>query len=312
MMKSTAPHIKLIPRALAIVTACCLVLLPATVMAQGAIYGTVSNSDLTHPAEEELSWFGFLDDTNEEIRTELNVGGGYDGLNWFDNFQNYTTEAAGNPYDFVYVNAARGESWQLSGTIPPNSFQEENVVLSVGTVPATPSGLSAEVVSDAEITVTWTAVPGLTYHIYRRDAPNNGVYHRLDDPTGNLANPGVAGSSFTDTTSDGISEYVYLLIAEDQSGNYSAHSDPLTVDASEVECGCPLQGDINGDGEYTSEDLNELISIVFFNSPDIQDSSCPTSRSDLNCDSTTDSVDLNQIIALLFFNGSPPCNPCAL
>ncbi|MBD3297378.1 MAG: hypothetical protein GF341_01890, partial [candidate division Zixibacteria bacterium] len=292
MMRSITAHITLLPKVLATVAMLCLALVPVTVTAQGTIFGTVSNSDLTHPEAGKLTWFGFLDDTDEEIRTELNVGGGYDGLNWFDNFQNYTTEAAGNPFDFIYVNTSRGESFHLSGTIPPNSFQEENVVLDAGSVPATPSDLSAEVVSGSDVTLTWTAAPGLTYHVYRRDAPNNGLYRRIDDPTGNIANPGVAGPSFTDTTSDGTSEYVYLLIAEDESGNYSAHSAPLTVDASGTVCECAAQGDIDGDGQYTSVDMNEMISIIFFNVPDVQDSACPTSRSDLDCDGIADSVDL--------------------
>ena len=63
--------------------------------AQGSIYGTVANADLSTPTNGEISFFGYLDDTDEEIRIESSVGAGYDAGNWFDDFQNYLTEAPG-------------------------------------------------------------------------------------------------------------------------------------------------------------------------------------------------------------------------
>ncbi|GAB4321827.1 MAG: hypothetical protein Kow0074_12900 [Candidatus Zixiibacteriota bacterium] len=281
-------------------------------LAQGAIYGTVANSDMTHPSVSELSWFGFLDDTDEEIRIELNTGAGYDGLNWFDDFQNYTTEAAGNPYEFVFVNQSRNEAFVLSGLIPQNSFQEQNITLSAASIPAAPANLQAQVISPSAITLTWDAIAGLTYHIYRRDGLNNGIYRRIDDPTGNLANPGVAGPVFVDSTTDASSQYVYLLIAEDQTGNYSGHSAPLEVDTSSPTCHCPCQADINCDGAPTAEDLNATIDIIFFNAPEVRDTACPLARSDLDCNGFSDSLDLNLIIELVFFNGEQPCDPCVL
>ena len=74
-----------------IVLTWCMV--PALAHAQGSIFGVVQNSDLSNPASGDLFWVGFLDDTDEEIRIESNTGAGYDGLNWFDDFQNYTTNS---------------------------------------------------------------------------------------------------------------------------------------------------------------------------------------------------------------------------
>jgi hypothetical protein len=82
--------------------------------AQGSIFGTVTNSDVSTPANGEISFFGFLDDTDEEIRIETSDGAGYDAGNWFDDFQNYLTEAPGNPYDYYFYNIANGEGYPLA------------------------------------------------------------------------------------------------------------------------------------------------------------------------------------------------------
>jgi len=62
-------------------------LTPLSAMAQGSIFGTVQNSDLTTPAAGEINFVGFLDDTDEEIRIESSTGAGYDAGNWYDDFQ---------------------------------------------------------------------------------------------------------------------------------------------------------------------------------------------------------------------------------
>jgi len=281
-----------------------------TAHAQGPIYGTVEASDHSNPPMDELFWVGFLDNTDEEIRIETNIGAGYDGLHWFDDFQNYTTEAAGSPYDYIFVDAVNGEVFRLENLIPSNSFQEENVVLSPDTPPARPVGLTAQVVSPSQIDLQWTAVGGITYHVYRRVASNNSVFFRLDDPSGNLANPGVVGSSFEDTTSDGVSEYAYVIMAEDAGGSYSAHSAEITVQAWESGCLCPAQADLDGDGYPTVLDLGITIDVLFGGAPDVQDTQCPVTRSDFDCDTYSTLIDLGALIDFLFIGGAGPCDPC--
>ncbi len=204
-------------------------LICGTAFAQGSITGTVSNSDLSTPADGEISFVGFLDDTDEEIRLESSVGAGYMSGTWYDDFQNYLTESAGNSYDYYFVNTATGEAVHLSGSIPANSFQIENIALETATVPTTPNGLGAEAVTPSSVLITWTGSPGLTYHIYRRNAQSSGSFFRVDDPSGSLANPGVSTESYVDNTVDGVSSYHYVLIAENSNGEYSAHSTIVTV-----------------------------------------------------------------------------------
>ena len=60
---------------------------------QGSIYGLVTNSDLSTPENGQIRFYGYLDDTDEEIRLDGSIGAGYDAGNWFDDFQNYLTEA---------------------------------------------------------------------------------------------------------------------------------------------------------------------------------------------------------------------------
>jgi len=182
-----------------------LLLHVSSAFAQGSIFGTVTNSDATVPANGEISFYGFLDDTDEEIRIETCIGAGYDAGNWFDDFQNYLTEAPGNPYDYYFYNTANSESAVLSKLIPNNSFQQEDIVLSPAPGwPGTPTGLTGSAVSASSVIVSWNYVAGLRYHIYRRLASSGGSFFRIDDPTGSLSNPGVADSFFVDNTVDGV------------------------------------------------------------------------------------------------------------
>ncbi|MGB5138745.1 MAG: Ig-like domain-containing protein [Candidatus Zixiibacteriota bacterium] len=207
---------------LMVVTAVMLIT-PAAAFAQGSIFGTVQNSTLTTPADGEISFVGFLDDTDEEIRIELSDGAGYQAGNWFDDFQNYLTEAAGNPYDYYFVNLSNGQSFHLANSIPNNSFQQENIVLAPSSLPAQPVGLTARAISSSKMFVSWSGSVGSTYHVYRRLSTSNGSFLRVDNPAGSLANAGVSDTFFVDTTVDGVSSYTYVVIAEN-GGLYSAHS----------------------------------------------------------------------------------------
>jgi len=203
--------------------------------AQGSIFGTVTNSGATTPANGEILFVGYLDDTDEEIRIESSDGAGYDAGNWFDDFQNYLTEAPGNPYDYHFYNITNSEGFHLSGLIPNNSFQQENVTLAPVTWPVAPVGLTGVTVSGTSVVLSWTGVSGLTYHVYRRMASSNGSFFRRDDPAGSPANAGVATDYFVDNTVDGLSAYSYLIIAEDPAGNLSPHSATVTVNSASLD-----------------------------------------------------------------------------
>ncbi|MEW5795919.1 MAG: Ig-like domain-containing protein [Candidatus Zixiibacteriota bacterium] len=204
-------------------------------LAQGSIFGTVSNANATTPANGEILFVGYLDNTDEEIRIESSDGAGYDAGNWFDDFQNYLTEAAGNPYDYHFYNIANGQGFQLSGAIPNNSFQQENVTLAPVTWPVAPIGLAGVTASTSTVILTWTQVGGLTYHVYRRVASSNGSFFRIDNPSGSLADPGEASNYFVDNTVSGGQSYSYIIIAQDPSGNFSPHSAIATVNTSSLD-----------------------------------------------------------------------------
>jgi len=212
-----------------------LLLSTSSAFAQGSIFGSVSNSDASTPANGDINFFGYLDDTDEEIRIETSTGAGYDAGNWFDDFQNYLTEAPNNPYDYHFYNSVNSEGFVLSKLIPNNSFQQEDVTLAAVAWPAAPAGLTGVTVSGTATVISWTGTAGLTYHVYRRSASSNGSFFRIDDPSGSLANPGVSDSFYVDNTVDGTSSYHYLIIAEDVSGNLSPHSAILTVNSAAVD-----------------------------------------------------------------------------
>ena len=206
----------------------------SSAFAQGSIFGAVRNSDATVPASGEITFFGFMENTDEELRIETSDGAGYDAGNWYDDFQNYLSKAPGNPYDFYFYNIANGEGSILAKTIPSNSFQQEDVTLAPVSWPAKPAGLAGQAVSGSSAVISWTQVTGMTYHVYRRAATSNGSFFRRDDPAGSLANHGVAGNYFIDNGVDGVSSYHYMVIAEDALGNFSPHSDFITVDAAAI------------------------------------------------------------------------------
>ena len=196
---------------------------------QGSIYGTVAGSDMSAPADGELSFFGFLNDTDEEIRIETSDGAGYEGGYWYDDFQNYLTEAPGNPYDFYFYDFGDGDGLHFEGLMPNNSYQEENITLTPVGWPPMPAALNAVSLDTNSIIISWQYETGLSYHIYRRPAASNGSFYRLDNPQGLLTDPGVTDSFYIDSAIFSATSYSYVVIAEDGSGNYSPHSEVVTA-----------------------------------------------------------------------------------
>ena len=272
--------------------------------AQGSIFGSVSNSDASTPANGEIMFFGYLDDTDEEIRIESSVGAGYDAGNWYDDFQNYLTEAPGNPYDYHFFNLTNGEGYILSELIPNNSFQQEDVALTVIDWPSVPTGLTGTAgVDTVQVVLEWDQNGELTYHVYRRTVPSDGSFFRIDDISGSLLNPGVSGGVYNDTTVDGTSEYQYLLIGENSSGKLSPHSEIITVNSAGEDILC---GDANGDLAVNIGDPVYLINYIFKSGPWPD----PVCKGDANGDDAVNIGDPVYIINYIFKSGPAPINPC--
>ncbi|MDH4033540.1 MAG: hypothetical protein OEV80_07055, partial [candidate division Zixibacteria bacterium] len=271
------------------------------------IFGSVNRGGGSVPDNGQVSFFGYLDDTDEEIRVETSVGAGYDAGNWFDDFQNYQTEAAGNPYDFHFFDLGQGEGFVLSGLIPNNSFHQENVTLGSVNWPEPPTILSHEFISGESVEIVWDDDPVTTVHVYRRTLPSEGSFFRLDDPVGSLANPGVAGDRFADASVDTAMSYQYLLIAEDAAAQLSRHSDIVTV-SFEGNC-CNLRGDIDHSGALPL-DIGDLVALVDYMFTGGAEPVCLV-EADVNGDGlpTIDIGDLVYLIDYMFLAGPlpPPC-----
>lgn len=231
--------------------------------AQGSIFGTVTNADMSTPATGEIKFVGYLNNTDEEIRIQSSHGAGYDEGNWFDDFQNYQTEAPGRPYAYHFFNTANGEGFLLSGIIPDNSFQQEDIVLAPVDWPEAATGLNANLLPDGSAIVFWQPVEGVTWHIYRRVAPSLGSFFRIDNPSGDRSDPGVASAFFNDTEVESSENYSYVIIGESALGDYSPPSIVVSVDVTK--CCQGLVGDVNGTGGDipTMGDISTLIDHLY-------------------------------------------------
>lgn len=268
------------------------------IMAQGSIFGKVTAFDGSAPDSGSLLFFGYINGTDEEIHILGSIGTGYDEGNWFDDFQNYLSEAPGHPYAYHFCDTSRNEGYVLSDLIPNNSFQQEDVTLAPVSWPQRPAYLTGRAVDTAHIELRWLYVPGLTYHVYRRDNSSNGSFFRIDDPTGSLDNRGVDNGIYVDSDVDNGVVYSYILISEDGSGRLGMYSDIIAVEANE---GTFLRGDANGDGSLNIGDAVFLVNYQFRSGP----APDPPELGEANCDDTPNIGDIVAIINYLYRNWPP-------
>ena len=288
-------HCRLIP---AILAALALLLPAPPLLAQGSIFGTVTNSDATTPDNDQVYFMGYLDDTDEEIRIESSIGAGYENGNWFDDFQNYLTEAPGNPYDYHFFNAANGEAAVLAKLIPNNSYQQENIQLAVSSWPMPPSGFSGVSLNDTAIELSWDYEPGVTYRIYRREALSEGSFFRMDDPTGSMSDPGVSDSLFIDNDIDTVGSFDYLVIPL-ESGVIGLHSEIMTVDMNPAQFIC---GDTDSSGVVNILDVMYIITFLYKSGPDPK----PMESADVDNRPGINILDATYIVDYLYKNGPDP------
>ncbi|MDF1543857.1 MAG: dockerin type I domain-containing protein [bacterium] len=269
-------------------------------LAQGSIFGLVTNSNGSTPSVGEILFVGYLDDTDEEIRVEFCDGAGYGAGNWYDDFQNYLTESPGNPCDYIFHNISNGEGFHLSLAIPNNSFQQEDVQLGAVTGPDAVTDFQVQRTGDAEATLRWTPVAGLRYHLYRREASSNGSFFRIDNPSGDLSDPGIDDSLYLDQGLTVGLEYDYLAIAENSIGQWGPHAELITV-AGSTSC-CKIKGDINSSGAVDISDLTFLVSYMFEAgaSPECE------KEADLDLNGQIDISDLTYMIEYMFGGGPAP------
>ena len=270
-------------------------------LAQGSIFGTVENSDLSTPANGEIYFIGFLDNTDEEIRIESCIGAGYDSGHWYDDFQNYLTEAPGNPYNYYFFNPTNGEAAALAKTIPDNSFQREDIQLVVMTYPSAPSALSGKLVDDSAIQISWNYGLDFTYRIYRRETGSEGSFFRIDDIAGSLSNPGVGDSTFIDSSVNHIAAYDYMIIPINGT-IFGLHSGIISVSSNPNYFLC---GDADDNNVVDIADVMFIIDYLYLGggAPSHPESADTDGRPGLNI------LDVAYILRYLYFAGSvPDCN----
>ncbi len=279
-------------------TAIAIILLTALpTFAQGSIYGTVSLSGGGAPAESALRFFGYIDGTDDEVRLAICDGSGYDGINWWDDFQNYGDEAPGLPYRYLFFVSNTGEGAELSAAIPNNSFQQENITLTAADYPESPVVL-ATAESDA-VRLSWNEVTGCSYHVYRRP---NGVatsFFRIDDATGNLGQPGLSSPGYLDSDVSAIDQYEYLVIARRADGTFSPPSDAVAA----VDGIC---GDVDASGLVIISDAVYMINYIFAAGPAPLD----PFGGDVDCSGDLNITDAVYVINYLFAGGPAPCAGC--
>lgn len=273
--------------------------------AQGSVFGDVTLSDFSTPDDSDLVFFGFIRGTDEAIRLSTADGAGYDGGFWFDDFQNYLDEAPQVRFDYFFFDTVVMERCHLSGTILPESIQQEDVALSAVVFPMPPSGLRATRSTAEKINLRWDYDPDLTCHIYRRTRPSNGLMFRLDEPEGHLYNPGVADSVFEDTTAQAGFAYDYVLIAQAGTAQFSPPTAVLEVSAEYGCCLPPTVGDLNQSGEVDITDLQVMVDHQFLTlSPLVCDA-----EGDMDFSGGVDITDLQILIdnQFLTLTPLPPC-----
>ena len=280
--------------------------LSTPVRGQGTIHGTVTASSGGSPADGEVSFVGYLADSDDEIRIEASIGAGYESGHWFDDFQNFLGEAPGIVYAYRFYATAEAEGTVLSGAVPDNSFQEEDVVLQSVAWPEQPIGLAGSLHADSAVLI-WSAEDGLSYHVYRRQAPSVGSFFRVDVTPDNTADPGVTGGSFTDYDIQLGASYDYVLIADDGSGDLSPHSEILTLSPG-AGC-CVIRGDVDHSG-LSVLDIADLVALVNYMFQGGEEPFC-LEEADANADGSPviDIADLVYLVSYMFQDG-PGLEPC--
>ncbi len=187
------------------------------------LWGSVKTHDGYVPDNPSLTFICFIKETDNLIRTEDSSGATYESGFYQDETSNYPGVDVGDKYDIYFTDIAKGEAEGINISLP-NQTTKMDVTLAPSSNPPVPIGLKASVPFEGTVRLTWDYVEGLTYHIYRRitDIP---YYTRVDDNTG--LSRGVAEAYYDDTITDSLHSYQYILVAEDNMGRLSGHTDEV-------------------------------------------------------------------------------------
>ncbi len=252
-----------IPLLILSLTLTLLILAPRSALSQGSIYGVLQNDDLSIPPDDAIRFIGFIGDTDNEVRIQSCIGAAYEGGNWYDDFQNYQGESPGLPYLYLFFNLLDQQAGTVAEMIPDNSFEQQDVTLAPVAFPAPVANLQANRHNGTAVLVHWDSEPDLTWHVYRRLGASEGSLFRIDNPAGQLTDPGVGTPEFLDTDVLDGECYSYMVVAESSGNGYSPPSAVVEIDLST--CCEGLVGNVNmsaGDAP-TIGDVSLLIDHLF-------------------------------------------------
>ena len=133
--------------------------------------------------------------------------------------------------------------------IPDNSFEQQDIVLAPADYPTPAENITSTILAGPQVQLDWPAEQDRTYHIYRRAGSSGGSFFRMDNPAGDLSDPGITGTTYIDTEVATGAGYQYILVTESTPGNYSPASEIIYVDLTS--CCQGKVGDVNGVGGDT-------------------------------------------------------------
>ncbi len=271
----------------------------ASAYGQGSIFGEVQNSSGGNPDIGAFSFYGFINNSDGEIRIEKCVGAGYDNNNWYDDFQNYLGEAVGLPYRYSFYDSDINQGNNLESAIPVNSFQREDILMNTVSWPETPQWVMADLNSGSQLTLIWDYVPGQEYHIYRRSGESDGSFFRIDNPGTNYLDGGVADSVYVDADASYGDLYDYVIVPESGS-ELGPHSAVYNFRAVEFTC-----GDVNNDIFVNVIDILGLIGYKYKDYPPPEN----VAAGDADGNGLVNVLDIMAMISYKYKNGPEPLCP---
>jgi hypothetical protein len=274
-------------------------------VAQGSIFGAVSNADQGSPSQANMVFFGYLRGSDNEIRICGSDGIDYENGNWWDDFQNFLDEAPGVQYDYWFFDRGRSEWQNLQDLVPANSFQQQDVQLTAGSFPSPPNNIEISVGLDNSVRLAWQLQTGLQYHIFRRPATSHGSFYRIDDASGDVSG-GVNDSVYIDPEVTDPYDVEYVVIATD---GWVLSPPSQIVSAVQGGCCIGMTGNVDGDVEDLVDisDITQLIDYLYISRQPLP---CPAEANmDGDSEGLVDLADLTYLINYLWIERRPlaPC-----
>jgi alpha-amylase len=174
------------------------------------------NASATSATQINVSWTASNGATSYNVYRSRSQSSGYAKINTAAVTGTSYSDTTVSPstqyfYEVTAVNSAgeSGMSASASSTTPASGGG--------GTLPAVPAGVNATAASSTQVNVTWTAASGATsYNVYR-SLSQTGTYAKLNGTA-------ITGTSYSDTTVTGGTQYWYKVTSVNATGESAQSS----------------------------------------------------------------------------------------